>query len=210
MNQTITVGFSKDFPAGIESTLAQFRYQVFVQKLQWQLPLLSPDVGQERDQFDRDDTIYVVGHDSQNGRVYGCARLLSTTSPYLLGEVFPEMAKRRPDLSGPDIWEMSRFAAVSDGPRARAAAHSNARRILAGAVEYAARNNIARFVGITYLSMERLLRSMGLHVHRAGPTEIVDGEPVAICCLEVDAQTLDALGIDNVHLSTAVNVQRTQ
>ena len=54
--------------------------------------------------------VYVVGEEA--GRVVGCARLLPTTRPYLLGEVCPQLLNGMPPPSSPEIWELSRFAAL--------------------------------------------------------------------------------------------------
>lgn len=67
--------------------LLSYRHQVFIERLGWELDSID---GLERDQFDRPDTVYVVSRD-ENGTVTGCARLLPTTQPYLLGDVFPQL-----------------------------------------------------------------------------------------------------------------------
>lgn len=74
-------------PSHIAADLGSYRYRVFVEQLGWKLP--SEDEKFERDQYDRDDTVYVLGRDA-NGEICGCARLLPTTRPYLLQEVFPQ------------------------------------------------------------------------------------------------------------------------
>ncbi|MBL8509853.1 MAG: GNAT family N-acetyltransferase, partial [Chitinimonas sp.] len=88
--------------------LARYRHRVFVEKLGWQLKCQD---GLEFDQFDRPDTLYVVAQD-QDDQVVGGARLLPTTRPYLLGEIFPQLLNGQPVPNSSDIWELSRFAAV--------------------------------------------------------------------------------------------------
>ena len=56
MPNTIVVQRSQ-MAAHSESALSRYRYEIFVQQLQWDLP--TQDV-EERDQFDRDDTVYVI------------------------------------------------------------------------------------------------------------------------------------------------------
>ena len=194
----ILVGCASELPPGLDTTLAQYRYKVFVERLGWQLPVEAAAVGYERDQFDRSDTIYVVARDIE-GHICGCARLLPTTNSYLLGEVFPHLLAGGAIFAAPDIWELSRFAAVSytqDGDENAEAATSSARALLAAAVAYAAQHGVQRLIGITYLSMERWFRRMGVHMHRAGPPVLIDGEPVVACWIEIDDQTLQALGIE--------------
>lgn len=74
-------------PNGLYSKIAHYRHKVFVKRLGW--PLQTQN-GIELDQFDRPDTVYVVAQDDE-GCIVGCARLLPTTRPYLLGEVFPQL-----------------------------------------------------------------------------------------------------------------------
>jgi acyl homoserine lactone synthase len=192
----ILIGRSSELPAGLDATLAQYRHKVFVERLGWQLPETG-DLRQERDQFDRSDTIYVVARDPE-GHICGCARLLPTTGPYLLGEVFPHLLAGQWVDGAPDVWELSRFAALSgdQGSEASPEGRTNARMLFAAAVGCAAKHGIRRLISVTYISMERWLRRMGVHVHRAGPSAIIDGEPVCACWIEIDNDTFQALGIE--------------
>jgi N-acyl-L-homoserine lactone synthetase len=72
---------------------------------------LDTPQGVERDQFDRPDTVHVIARDEEH-QIVGCARLLPTTGPYLLGKVFPQLMNGLPPPSTPDVWELSRFAVV--------------------------------------------------------------------------------------------------
>ena len=64
--------------------------------------------GAERDQFDRPDTLYVMVKD-RGDRICGCARLLPTSEPYLLGTVFPHLMGNQAMPASADIWELSRY-----------------------------------------------------------------------------------------------------
>ena len=59
----------------------------------------------ELDQFDRKDTVYVVSQD-EDGLVNGCARLLPTHRPYLLGEVFPQLMNGQEVALCPFLWNL--------------------------------------------------------------------------------------------------------
>ncbi|WP_186196962.1 acyl-homoserine-lactone synthase [Burkholderia gladioli] len=178
----------------LAADLGSYRYRVFVEQLGWQLP--SEDDKYERDQFDRDDTVYVVGRDA-SGDICGCARLLPTTRPYLLHEVFPHLLSA--DIAAPrspEVWELSRFAATpEDGADAGSLAWS-VRPMLAAAVECAARRGARQLIGVTFCSIERLFRRIGVHAHRAGPPVSIDGRMVVACWIDIDAQTLAALELD--------------
>ncbi len=169
----------------VVSKMASYRYRVFVEKLGWQLDCSD---GQEFDQFDRQDTIYVVGED-KSGEVIGTARLLPTNRPYLLGEVFPQLMGGAPIPSSPDIWELSRFAAVdfnggSLGPLGQFSSDLTLELLRASAA-VAVANGAQRLITVSPLGIERLLRNTGFMAHRAGPPVLVAGRPILACWIEL-------------------------
>jgi len=178
-------GLPSHLPDGLYSKLALYRRQVFVEKLGWQLNV--QDWG-ETDQFDRPDTVYVVAEDS-DGQVSGCARLLPTTGPYLLADVFPDLLNGAAPPREPDVWELSRFAAINFRQRSTASlaqySASSAVALMREAMSCAAAQGARRLVTVTVLAMERLIRLAGIHAHRAGPPRIVDGEPIYACWIEL-------------------------
>lgn len=89
--------------------LGQYRYRVFIEMLGWDL---DTEPGIETDQFDRPDTVFVIAEDNAQN-IIGCSRLLPTTQPYLLKEVFPELLGLRKAPESPQVWELSRFSALS-------------------------------------------------------------------------------------------------
>lgn len=167
--------------------LARFRYQVFVEMLGWQLQTRGD--GLELDQFDRPDTVYVIARD-ESGDIMGSARLLPTTRPYLLGDVFPHLLHGQTSPATSAIWELSRFAAV-DFSATRTSALSQfsspiAVGLLRAAMRCAAERGAERLITVSPLGVERLLRRYGFRAHRAAPPVIVDGYPVLACLIEID------------------------
>ncbi len=166
--------------------LGQYRRDVFIEKLGWKLD--STD-GMELDQFDREDTVYVVARDKDNG-VAGCARLLPTTRPYLLGDIFPNLLNGLPIPESEDVWELSRFAATGhpDAPGVIGSQHPSklALDILRVAADYARSQGARRLITVSPIGMERLLKKTGFHTHRAGPPVLVDGHPTVACWIEID------------------------
>lgn len=148
---------------------------------------LQSSNGMELDQFDRPDTIYVVAQNDA-GQVTGCARLLPTDRPYLLGEVFPQLLNGMKPPSSPDIWELSRFAAVDFDDQAVSGQFSSpiAVELLRKALACATSHGAKRLITVSPLGVERLLRKSGFHAHRAGPPMVIDGHPVFACWIEID------------------------
>ena len=94
--------------AQLLQSVEQYRYKVFVEMLGWEL---DTPPGRERDQFDHAGTLYLAARDAKE-EIVGTARLLPTTSPYLLSEVFPQLLGGAAPPCDPLVWELSRFAAV--------------------------------------------------------------------------------------------------
>ncbi|MBK9162114.1 MAG: GNAT family N-acetyltransferase [Nitrosomonadales bacterium] len=165
--------------------VAGYRHKVFVENLGWDLH--APD-GLEQDQFDRTDTVYVAVRDD-DGEICGCARLLPTLHPYLLSEVFPQLLNGAPPPNSPDIWELSRFAAVDfnspDQSPLRQMSSDVAIDLLQASLECAKGFGAKRLIAVTSLGTERLLRNAGFKAHRAGPPMRVDGHLIFACWIEV-------------------------
>ena len=190
---TTMSGRLSDFPAGLATALARYRHQIFIERLGWPLPAQQ---GSERDQFDRPDTLYVLALDAE-GTLCGCARLLPTSRPYLLGVIFPTLAEKQPLPCSSTIWEISRFASTC------AAA---TRILLAATVACAAAQGADRLMTVSPLGVERLLQRMQLRTQRAGKPLRCEGKMIVACWIEIDALNCAALGIA-AHKSAQIQAQ---
>ena len=183
----LTSGKTATLSPALFTDVAHYRYKVFIETLGWDLQTRN---GEELDQFDHPDTLYVVSQ-NDDGLVNGCARLLPTTGPYLLGEVFPELMNGLPVPSSPDIWELSRFAAVDFSNQSTSALSQFSSEItvnlLKESIRFAAANGARRLITVSPIGIERLLRRLGVHCHRAGPPMIIDGHPIFACWIEIDS-----------------------
>ncbi len=190
---TIVVGTKEQLRPGTEAELAAYRYKVFVEHLGWDLPIAQ--IGSERDQFDRPDTLYVVVKDVDN-RICGCARLLPTTQAYLLESVFPGLMGNQKAPCAPDIWELSRYTTqlVNGELTSREEAAERFRSLLKSVCETAFQQGAKRLITFSYLGVERIARNFGIHVHRVGPSQLIDGKAVVAFWIELDQQTFGALG----------------
>lgn len=188
----IVTGTSADLSLEIMAGVARYRHKVFVEKLGWQLRCEN---ALEYDQFDRDDTVYVVAH-NRDQEVVGTARLLPTTRPYLLNEVFPHLLHGVQPPRSPEVWELSRFAAMDFSVQGSSALAQFSSPIAVGllqaSLECAARHGAKRFITVSPLGVERLLRIAGFKAHRLAPPTIVDGNPVFACSISCEAQRAPA------------------
>ena len=81
----------------------QLRHKVFVEKRQWRLNSVN---GREVDEFDTDETVYLLKI-APDGNIGGSMRFLPTTRPHLLSKALGETVIGEVP-SGPEIWESSR------------------------------------------------------------------------------------------------------
>lgn len=181
-------GTVASLPAGLHSKLAKYRHEIFVEQLGWQLETQDRS---ELDQFDRLDTVYVIARDEQR-RISGCARLLPTHRPYLLGDVFPQLLNGLPIPQSEEIWELSRFAAVDlhNTNSATAGQFSSpiALWLLKEAIACATARGAKRLISVSPVGVERLLRKAGVHAHRAGPPLVINGDAIFACWIELQPE----------------------
>jgi acyl homoserine lactone synthase len=84
----------------------RLRARVFSGRLGWDVSVVD---GIERDQYDDLEPVYILQRD-RDERVCGCVRLLPTTGPTMLRDMFPQLLRDAPMPWGPRVWETSRFA----------------------------------------------------------------------------------------------------
>jgi acyl homoserine lactone synthase len=82
------------------------RKKVFADKLDWDVRVQG-DI--ERDGYDDLEPIYLIWCDRNRSRHFGSIRLLPTTGPTLLHDVFRRTFPEGMGLSGPGIWEGTRM-----------------------------------------------------------------------------------------------------
>ncbi len=173
-------GRLRDLPVPYRQRLGRYRYDVFVRQLGWKLQSL-PEF--EFDQFDHSDARYVLA-EGDDGAINGCARLLPTTQPYLLSEVFPELLDGQGAPCRSDIWELSRFAAVDirvPGNKGRQLSGDFAIDLLKSVMGYAKSFGVSQLVSVTPVSVARLLIRGGIRFEMIAPPQVRDNFTLAAC-----------------------------
>ncbi|WP_137820962.1 acyl-homoserine-lactone synthase [Pseudomonas sp. D(2018)] len=175
-------GRLRELPASYQRRMGKYRYDVFVRQLGWKLQA-PPEF--ECDQFDHDDTHYVLA-ECEDGTIVGCARLLPTTQPYLLSEVFPELLDGQSAPCRNDIWELSRFAAIDirvPGNKGRQLRDDFAVDLLKGVMDYARSFGVSQLVSVSPVSVGRLLKRGGIRFELIAPPKVRDSGALAACCM---------------------------
>jgi N-acyl-L-homoserine lactone synthetase len=179
----------------LEEALAEYRYKVFVEQLGWDL---DTHAGKERDQFDDPDTIYVVALD-RSRNIIGCCRLLPTTKPYLLADVFPELLEGLPIPRAQSVWELSRFSSVD--PRNSASLEQGqfysetTGAIVRAALDCAAAHGAERLITVSTVGVERLFRGLRLAASPAAPWVPIDRRALRAYWIEVPRATVNSLQV---------------
>ncbi|QXI26843.1 acyl-homoserine-lactone synthase [Pseudomonas vanderleydeniana] len=140
--------------------LGRFRHEVFIGKLRWDVASVHPKPGVEIDKFDAEGTIFIMALDSK-GKLVGCTRLLPTTRPYLLGDVFPRLCEK-PVPRDAKVWELSRYAAVSSVSGTLGIS------LFKASMQLAHTQGVRDVVAVTTQSLERYFLRHGVELCRLG------------------------------------------
>jgi acyl homoserine lactone synthase len=154
----------------------RLRARTFRGRLGWDVEVVD---GRERDRYDDAGPVYIIYADEDGRKVKGCLRLLPTTGPTLLADIFSDTIPDAVHLSAPTIWECTRFC-IDDG---LIEGRPSEGLVFASIVMLEALGNLALKVGIESIignfdsSMLRLYRRIGCEVEILGSTRKY-GRPV--------------------------------
>ena len=134
----------------------RLRARVFGDRLGWEIALAN---GREIDEFDALDPVYLVGLDDE-GHVVSSARLLQTTGPHMLADVFSSILDGEAPLRSSRLWESTRFCV--DTQRLRKGGLKGISRatseLLIGGNDYAVSAGISDIVTVIDPAMDRVLK----------------------------------------------------
>jgi acyl homoserine lactone synthase len=163
----------------------RLRARVFCDRLGWDVEVAR---GQERDKYDDEAPVYLIYTDDDGREVKGSLRLLPTTGPTLLADLFSDTVPDAVHLSAPTIWECTRFC-LDDRIL------DKEQRLFASAVLIAALGEVAISAGIESIianfdsTMLRLYRRIGCDVEILGSTSRF-GCPIYLGLFPVSEPTL--------------------
>ncbi len=145
----------------------KLRHAVFAERLRW--TSLNSDQ-REIDLYDVINPVYLICRDPE-GEVVGCWRLLPTTGPYMLKDIFPHLLDGALPPEQPDTWEISRFAI---DPHWRdyhslGAVGSVVGQMLLDLFDFSESNGITRIIAASDIRFDRILKRAGLATTHYGP-----------------------------------------
>ena len=154
----------------------RLRARVFRDRLRWDVQVTD---GKERDKYDDEAPVYLIYTDDEAREVKGSLRLLPTTGPTVLADIFSDTLPDAVHLSAPTLWECTRFCLEE---RILDRGHRR-EQLIASAILIAALGDVAIKAGIEAIlgnfdsTMLRLYRRIGCEVEVLGCTERY-GRPV--------------------------------
>lgn len=176
--------FSDDLRA-----MHQLRKRVFSDRMGWEVPIQDD---MEIDEFDQlPGTVYLL-YRGDDGLVHGCARLLPTTGPNMLRDVFPVLLDGDTAPRAPRVWESTRFA-VDDSGEINAGIGRATHELLLGMTEVALAYGVTRVISVCDVRVERVLKKAGLPVSRIGSAHRIGCTIAVAGYYDPTAELLDSL-----------------
>ena len=166
----------------------RLRYRVFKDRLHWDVQV-SGDL--EIDEFDALHPAYLLQRGA-DGALQGCVRLLPSTGPTMLRDVFPSLLDGNPVPVAASLWESSRFA-LDLLPAARKTDNGIAAatfELFAGMIEFGLSRRLTDIITVTDARMERILRRASWPLRRVADPAPIGGTLAVAGYLEVSTAAL--------------------
>lgn len=158
----IIEGAERDRHSTLIDEMFRMRATVFADRLEWDVTVTD---GREIDRFDAEDPLYLLSLDERTGALQGAVRLLPTTGPNMLRDVFPVLVPGGAPAS-PLIWESSRFAVnpatfnACERTEANHVVNRTTIELLCGIVEVCQRAGVEHVVSVFDARMARIFRTI--------------------------------------------------
>lgn len=171
----IVEGIDHDFHPRLMDEMFRMRAVVFADRLGWDVTVTDC---REIDRFDAEDPLYLFSLHDETEELQGAVRLLPTTGPYMLRDVFSVLVPGGAPES-PLIWESSRFAInpgilnASERAEANHIVNRTTIELLCGIVEVCQKAGVEHIVSVFDARMARIFRTANC------PFEII-GTPTRI------------------------------
>ena len=159
-------GYELAKEAYLADQMFRLRAEIFHNRLGWQV---SVSDGWEQDQFDQHNPLYALSVD-ENGELQGALRLLPTTGPHMLRDVFSELLDEDEPIVSPRIWESTRFCVSPTAAAIRSDNRLNyvTGELLAAIVEIGQQAGLTTVVSVYDARMRRILRLAGCQADEIG------------------------------------------
>lgn len=186
--------------ANLLDQMFRLRKKVFADQLKWDVPVSE---GRERDYYDGLSPAYLVWCSDDRQTLYGSIRMMPTTGPTLLYDVFEETIPEAASLMAPGIWEVTRCCVDTEKLALDYPGLNPTRAfglLCLATAECAVAHGIHTLVSNYEPHMARIYRKAGATFDEIGRADGYGRHPVCCAAFEMsDASVLrmrSALGID--------------
>ena len=144
----------------------RFRHKIFHDRLKWDVNSLQ---GMEYDEFDTLNPYHMIAVNN-NKEIEACWRILPTTGPYMLQKTFPQLLRGENAPSADNIWELSRFAVISNkhDNRSQAVMSDLSFNMFQQTYIFAIQQNITAYATVVSAAVERMFIRAGFPMRRFG------------------------------------------
>lgn len=153
-------GINQHMFSDVLDEMFKLRARVFGDRLGWEVNIVD---GRERDMFDDLNPAHVVSINDE-GEVVGCMRLLQTTGPHMLADVFNSILDGEPPLRSSQVWEATRFCVDTKRlgrGRGKNSVSYVTSEVMIGSFEYAKTAGVLDSIAVIDPIMNRVLQRSG-------------------------------------------------
>lgn len=160
------------------------RKRVFVDRLGWNIPVVEGEF--EIDQFDTDDAVYLLSLD-EAGRHAGSIRLLPSTKPHLLADVFPHLCADGVPVTD-EVWEITRLVTSPD----IAQPMKHRQQLMVAVIEFALLYGVRRYTCVSHMQYLSQVLAVGWDCEPLGlpQPEPETGMMVGAIAISITPETL--------------------
>jgi len=173
------------------------RRRLFVDMMGWDIPVSHGRF--EIDQFDGSDAVYIADLGDRGGH-RGSMRLLPSSGPHILGDLFAELCDRVVPR-GSEIFEITRLCLPSRlGAKERLAVRN---RLITAMVDHALGAGIRTLTGVVRPGFRETVLAMGWEAAPLGPTSMIGGMALGAFRVEIDTDTPARLARTGIYAPAA-------
>ena len=172
MLKLIEGSYASFFPKEIDAMFRN-RAETFSDRLGWEVVVKD---GRERDAFDDANPLYLVSVDPDTEEYWGSLRLLPTTGPNMLRDVFPQLLDGG-YIESATIWESSRIcaAAAPGQPERSKSVNYVLSELILGIGEVAVAAGLTQVVSVFDARIFRVLKAAGCNPQIVGTPQRIGG-----------------------------------
>ncbi|HJU38641.1 MAG TPA: acyl-homoserine-lactone synthase [Tahibacter sp.] len=179
-------------PAHLDG-MFRVRREQFAERLGWDVSV-DPS-GREFDFYDTIGPVYVLALDDESERCVGGLRLLPTTGPNMLKDIFRETLRCESFVPSRNVWEISRLAVAGNPAEGGFGFGETPASLIRAMLAEASRVGLTALVGVTTTSVTRMMRGFGLDVERLGEPAVIGSARSVAFRLPISDRMLQRVGV---------------